>query len=431
MNFWSRLLYGAGGFAMNASNFLIVTWLTKFYTPDSGNHLISPVLFGYIFLAGRIVDAVTDPIVGYWSDHHRGKNGRRFPFIAWGAPFLAFFLIIAFTPPVAHESLWNAAYLLVVMAGFFLFSTIVVTPYLSLIPELTSDSKERIDLTTYQAIFILIATIFVAVASGPLIQVLGYFPFMLIAGTLVFLTAIAPLKVIQRKPYFPQSEEVPHRKSLKEVMKWTFSTLKNKPFRHILWSTSLFWFGLNLLMAGVALWVTNVLGGKEGDVALVMGPLILSNIIGFVIFNRFARSKGKYRAFILMFVGMVLIAPFWFFVERTSGPWPYWQAMILFFFLGFPIAGFQVLPFALLADVIDYDEKERGERREAIYFGMQAIIQKTAIGLSMVALQYLRTTLGEVLALRLIGPIVAIACLMGILSFRGYKLRESSFPTDA
>ena len=428
MNFWSRFLYGSGGFAMHASNFLIVTWLTKFYTPSSGENLISPVLFGYIFLVGRIVDAVTDPVVGYWSDHHEGKRGRRFPFIAWGAPFLAIFLIASFTPPMAHESSWNALYLLLVMAGFFFFSTIVVTPYLSLIPELTTEPKERIDLTTYQAAFVLVATIFVAVASGPLIELLGYFYFMLMAGTLVFLAAIAPLKVIEKKAYKHTGET---KSGLKEIVGWTFSTLKNKPFRHVLLSTSLFWFGLSLLMAGVALWVTNVLGGKESDVALVMGPLIVSNIIGFILFNRLARAKGKYIAFVITLISMMLIAPIWFFVHRTSGELPFLQAMILFFLLGFPIAGFQVLPFAILADVIDHDEQQQGERREAIYFGMQAIVQKTVIGIAMVVLQYMRISFGESLALRLIGPIVGVSCLFGIFFFRGYSLREKTLLPDS
>lgn len=422
----SRVMYGAGGFMMHASNFIIITWLTKFYTPGPGKHLVDPTLFAYIFLLGRVVDAVADPIVGYWSDHHEGPKGRRIPFIRWGAPFLTLFLILAFTPPINSLSSINGYYLTCVLAGFFFFSTAVVTPYLSLIPELTDDPKERINLTTYQAVFILLATLYVVAVSGLLIQWMGYTYYILLSGVLVYITAILPLRVVQPKPYTRPSS---HTSGITAIFRWTFSTLKNRSFRHILFSTSMFWFGLNLLMASVALWVVNVLGGKEADVALVMGPLIVSNLLGFPVFNKLAKRKGKYVAFVVMFVGMALVAPLWFFVERQTGTMPYLHAMGMSFLLGIPLAGFQVLPFAVLSDVVDDDEKEHGERREAIFFGMQAIAQKTMIGLSMIALQYMRIYLGEQIGLKIVGPIASVACIIGLLGFIRYPLREKHLST--
>ncbi len=422
MSRMSQFLFGAGGFAMHASNFLIVTWLTKFYTPGNGKDLVDPWLFGLIFLFGRIIDAVADPVVGYWSDHHEGKLGRRIPFIRWGAPFLALFLFLSFTPITKTASLANGIYLAVIMAGVFFFYTVVITPYLALIPEITNDPKERVNLTTIQAVFILIATVYVAALSGPLIQALGYVYFMLLSSLLVLAASLAPLWAAKPQPYTrPKGKE---EATIGQIVKWTLSTWNNRPFRHVLLSTSFFWFGLNLLMAAIALWVTNVLGGKEADVALVMGPLIVSNLLGFWLFNILARRRGKYFAFILMFIGMILVTPSWFFVQRLTGDMPYLHAMIMSFCLGFPLAGFQSLPYAVLADVIDHDEELSGERREAIFFGMQAIFQKSMIGLSMVVLQLMRSSFGEVMGLRLLGPVAAISCLIGLISFLGYSLRE-------
>lgn len=418
------LMYGAGGFAMHASNFLLVTWLTKFYTPGPGKHLIDPTIFAYIFLLGRIVDAIADPVVGYWSDHHEGKSGRRIPFIKWGAPLLGLTVLLSFTPPTQTMSNANAIYLAAVLAAFFFFYTVVITPYLSVLPELTSDKKERVNLTTYQAIFILVATIYVAALAGPLIEAMGYFWFVLMSAVLVTISCLLPLLVIKPIRY---TRPVSHQSGIKEILKWTFSTLKNIPFRYVLVSTSMFWFGLNLLMASVALWVTNVLGGKEAHVAFVMGPLIVSNLIGFPFFNWLAKKKGKYFSFLLMFVMMVFATPFWYFASRQSGalPFCYWQAMIVSFLLGFPLAGFQTLPYAILSDVIDHDEELSGERREAIFFGMQAIVQKTMIGLSVVVMQYMRLHFGEELGLRLLGPVASVFCFIGLIGFLGYPLRET------
>lgn len=428
MNTSTKLMYGAGGFAMHASNFIIVTWLTKFYTPGPGKHLVAPAAFAAIVLLGRIVDAITDPVVGYWSDHHEGASGRRIPFIKWGSPFLMLFLILAFTPITSTQSTINAVYLAAVLAGFFFFYTVVITPYLSLIPELTTDPNERVNLTTIQGIFILIATIYVAALSGPIIDAIGYLAFILISGVLVFIASVLPLKAARPVPY---KRDPQHEAGLKAIIRWTFSTMKNIPFRYVLISTSFFWFGLNLLMAGVALWVVNVLGGKDADIAVVMGPLILSNLIGFPIFNLIAKKKGKYFAFLLMFVGMVIVGPIWYFVERQPGNIPYLHAMVMSFLLGLPLAGFQALPYAILSDVIDHDEKLSGERREAIFFGMQAIVQKTMIGLSMVILQMMRVWFGEQMGLKLLGPVAALFSLIGLISFLGYPLREAHLTSSA
>ncbi|MCB9644001.1 MAG: MFS transporter [Myxococcales bacterium] len=422
------ILYATGGFAMHASNFLLSTWLIKFYTPGPGKHLVDPIFFGYILLFGRLIDAVTDPLVGAWSDHHKGPRGRRVPFLLWGGPLLALSLWWSFTPPVASLSIWNGLYLIALMAAFFVFYTIVVTPYLAILPELSSDAKVRVNLTTWQAGFVLVATIYVAALSGPMIQGLGYGTTMAISAALILLTSWLPILVAPKQ----DTVESAHTEKASLPVMWarSWGTLQDKAFRHILFSTSAFWFSLNLLMASIALWVVNVLKGKEADVAQIMMPFIVANLLGFFIFNRLAHRIGKYKVFIIMFVMMAFVSPFWYFIERQSGSMPYSHAMILCFGLGFPLAAFQVVPFALLADVIDQDEKKHGARREAIFFGMQAIFQKTSIGLSIVIMQYMRTNLGEVKALRLLGPLAGIFCVIGLFAWLGYPLREAPQDND-
>jgi GPH family glycoside/pentoside/hexuronide:cation symporter len=272
---------------------------------------------------------------------------------------------------------------------------------------------------------VLLATIYVAALSGPMIQSLGYGATMAISALLVWLTSWLPIRVAPA----PKPPEVmaAYEKAPFWVM-WgrAWGTLRSRPFRHLLLSTSAFWFALNLLMASLALWVVNVLRGKEADVALIMAPFIVANLLGFVLFNFLARRIGKYKVFVLMFASMALIAPWWYMVERQSGSLPYSHAMVFCFLLGFPLAAFQAIPFAILADVIDHDEKEHGVRREAIFFGIQAIFQKTFIGLSIVVMQYMRVSLGEERALRLLGPVAGVFCLIGLLAWLGYPLREGA-----
>jgi hypothetical protein len=87
-----------------------------------------------------------------------------------------------------------------------------------------------------------------------------------------------------------------------------------------------------------------------------------------------------------------------------------------------PVAGFG-LAFALLADVIDADTARTGIRREAIYFGVQAILQKSMIGFSVVAFAFLQRapgTSGLVWTSLLAGTF----CLCGLVFFLHYRLRN-------
>jgi Na+/melibiose symporter-like transporter len=52
-----------------------------------------------------------------------------------GTPFLITALILIFHPPVATESVTNAIYLAVMMSFLWIFFTVVVAPYLALLPD--------------------------------------------------------------------------------------------------------------------------------------------------------------------------------------------------------------------------------------------------------------------------------------------------------
>jgi GPH family glycoside/pentoside/hexuronide:cation symporter len=84
-----KLGYGVLDLGQNAFLNLIGFHFLFFLTDILG---ISPVLAGNALLIGRIWDAVTDPIVGHWSDRTVTRFGRRRPFIGRGAsasPFLS------------------------------------------------------------------------------------------------------------------------------------------------------------------------------------------------------------------------------------------------------------------------------------------------------------------------------------------------------
>jgi len=71
------------------------------------------------------------------------------------------------------------------------------------------------------------------------------------------------------------------------------------------------------------------------------------------------------------------------------------QSAIILAAYGAPAAGFMVLPFAVIGDVIDYDETLTGRRREAIFIAVQGIFQKISIGISVLVFTFVAYLGGE------------------------------------
>ena len=118
--------YAIGQLGWSALSGLIGVQLVYFYLPPNKQDSDEPVIpiyvtqqtFLYIFnvitliaSAGRLWDAVTDPIIATWSDRCKHKKGRRIPFLFVGGLPAAIFCSLMFVPIVKHESPWNAVWL--------------------------------------------------------------------------------------------------------------------------------------------------------------------------------------------------------------------------------------------------------------------------------------------------------------------------------
>ena len=109
--------------------------------------------------AGRLWDAVTDPLIASWSDRLRHSRGRRIPCLAIGTLPAALFCALLFVPVVPERSGWNIAWLALMQTLFYLFLTVYCTPYFALIPELGHTAQERLNLSTWIAITFALGTI--------------------------------------------------------------------------------------------------------------------------------------------------------------------------------------------------------------------------------------------------------------------------------
>ncbi len=169
MKFRSRLAYAVGDAGINLYFMSTLSFLLYFYTDFYG---ISAAVAAGIFFVARIVDAVTDPFMGYLADHTRSRWGRFRPYLAFGAIPLAVISIATFTIPDFNETgkiIW--AYVTYVLFG--VIYTVVTIPYAAMTSVLTDDHDERATLTSLRMGGAFSGAMIVTLGMMPLVHYFG------------------------------------------------------------------------------------------------------------------------------------------------------------------------------------------------------------------------------------------------------------------
>jgi glycoside/pentoside/hexuronide:cation symporter, GPH family len=408
-------VYSLGALAMNLANLVLTEWFYERYVVGG---VISTVAFSVIILAGRITDGVSDPFLAYWTDSTRSRWGRRIPFLLFGTLPFAIVSFLLWIPPQNASEVFRLGYATVLAQAYFLLYGLVVTPYLALLPEIAGSTNERLNLTTGQGVAALAGTLCFAFA-GLIVQHFGFVGLGVMVG-LAILISYYPIPLV-----ISEWERTAGAKpSLKMLFQWISEVVGNTTFLPLLISTSLYWFALNLLLMLVPRWVQVQLGMEKDSVTWLMLPFIAVNLVAFFIFNWLAKRLGKYRCFLFVFALTVLVFGLVGISDRIQiGLSQFNVAQCIVGLAGVPVGGFGVLAFALLADVIDEDSTRYGLHREAIFFGVQAIFQKSMIGLSAVAFGWLQT-FGSSQSFHGCAFLAAAICLAGLFAFARFPIRK-------
>lgn len=87
--------YAMGGVGFSMTNMIVLTYLTFFCTDIFG---ISSLTVAGLMLVTKVIDAVTDPIMGFIADQTRSKSGRYRPYLIYGSPILGVLIYLLCFP---------------------------------------------------------------------------------------------------------------------------------------------------------------------------------------------------------------------------------------------------------------------------------------------------------------------------------------------
>jgi glycoside/pentoside/hexuronide:cation symporter, GPH family len=430
----TKISYGLadGGIAMLTSS--IQFFLLFFYTDVVG---INAALAGTALLVGKLTwDAVNDPLFGYLSDRTRSRWGRRRPYMLLGALPLAFSTWLLYSIP---SGLTGLRAFLVVLSTYLLFDTmhtLVSVPYYALTPELTHDYDERTSLTTVRMVFSVVGYILGAAGTtaiaGLFEKSLGWTRSASFGGMgLVFgvLAAAALLSTTLRVRESPDAAGEPSQLPPFEAVKQTF---RNRPFMILVGAFFVSSFSFTLLTSLLPYYLNYQLAMAD-QVPLVLLAMLATIGLFLWPWQRVSLriNKGPAYALSLFIACLAVIATFFF----PYGPTPliYLVAVVA----GFGFGGQWVFPWSMLPDVVEYDERMTGERREGVYYGMWALLTKLTGALGIAVSGWALSLFGYVpnvmqtdlarLGIRLFfGPVPAIAIILSLPLLIWYPITKAS-----
>jgi GPH family glycoside/pentoside/hexuronide:cation symporter len=449
---FSRLVYASGSLGGNVLSRSRDLWLIFFYAPPADADIAErvPILsLGVLLFVGRIIEALDDPFIGWWSDRTRSRWGRRIPFVVLATPFYALFAVLIWMPPTADESLQNVIYFFVILESFHLFSTLSGGPFESLLPEIAVTSRDRVGVVTWQVFFGTVGAAVALVASGIIIDLWGFQVMAVVMASLALASRYIALGGAWR--HIKRDVEPVRINPITAIR----STFTNDQFLFFLPTFIFFNMAISMFTAALPFWTSAVLFegfpseiaeveagsaaklqllgfevsvGTGTIVGLLTGTAIVVVLAVLPLVYRLAMRRGKAWVYSTAMLVGSLYLPTIAFMGFLPGIDKLSQAFIFVALIGLPMAAVFTFPNAIMADIIDYDELRTGMRREAIYYGTQATLEKIAFSLFpliLAGLFLLGNTAEDPLGIRLVGPAAGALSLAGHLVFRGYRLPDT------
>jgi GPH family glycoside/pentoside/hexuronide:cation symporter len=264
------------------------------------------------------------------------------------------------------------------------------------------------------------------VASGPVIDLLGFQVMAAIVAVLILINRYLSLAGAWRHA---RRDVEPAQMNV--VQAFT-STFRNDQFLYFLPTFVLFNMGITLLTASLPFYVEAVVRAPEGRVGTYTSILaavpVAVVLLALPFVYRLALHRGKAWVYSHAMLLGACFFPLLFFMGFVPGVPPLAQALVFLLPLGLAMTGVFVFPNALMADIIDYDALRTGMRREAMYYGTQNVIEKIAVALHaaiLAGLLIVGGTADNPLGIRLVGPVAGVSILAGYLIFRRYRLPDT------
>lgn len=380
-----KLGYACGDVASNFYWRLFDVFLFIFFTDVFG---ISAAAVGTMMLVTRIIDAVSDPMMGALADRTKTTMGKFRPYLLWGILPITSAGVLTFTVPDLDDTgklIWAYASYIFMMLAY----TFINVPYGALLGVVTQDSQQRTALTSFRFIGAFGGGSLVAYLTPELVNWLGQgnaaagwqltlILYGFIAAVLFAITFISTKERISPPP----SQQTPVIQDIKDL-------LDNKPW--------LVLFGLALIiMLTITLRATSgtfyfkYYVGREDLIGSFATVYMLSLALGAAITPLLTKfcDKRKLLLILMLIVGVLSIAFYWIPKDNIE------LMFTLQILIGLALGPKSPIVFSMYADTADFSEWRSGRRATAMVFSAAAFSQKLGGALAGALIGWLLAAMG-------------------------------------
>ncbi len=396
-----RLMFAAGQIPEGVQSTAFGFFLLFFYNQVLG---LSGFLASLAIVVALLVDAVSDPVIGSWSDGVRHRWGRRHPFMyAAAAPFALCFYFL-FSPPEGLTETQVFIWLVVFSVLTRTTQSVYSIPHTSLTAELSTDYHERTLLSSLRSVLQSVGTLMVfliglqiffgATPEYPNGQLnpaayprfAGMFSIVIFIG--VLLTAYGTHSYI---PYLPQANPNGHRFSLRQVMREAGMAFALRSFKAVVLTAVLFGMTMGMVSA-----LSIYLGTLYFEFSLeLIGLSFPASILGSFLGAGLAAPLGRiFQEKKTLLMGGLIWYALWNTLPiilsllelfpKPGDPLLFYLVMTSNAICSMGIGVLTVMIGSMIADITDQHEEKHGSRNEGIYFAASSFAAKAIGGFGIV-----------------------------------------------
>lgn len=348
-------------------------YLPTFYAQYTG---MSIALVGTILFFSRVMDVISDPLIGIYNDRFKSRFGKRKPFMFAGSLLLVGGFYALIHPPLQQTSLWLFVFSVLVYIGWSMISI----PYLAWSAEITTDYHEKMRLSATREFFGII---------GALSALLIPYLYSISQDTQASLSLLCIVCIISIAILLPitffGTKEVYTQSTQRIVLKQIVALWKKNPSLYTLQSAFTINSLANALPATLFLFYVELVLEEPSKTGLFLILYFVSGIIGLPFWSILAKQIGKVKSWQSSM--MLASLAFAFVPFLDSGDFVLFA--IITFVSGLSLGADMALPASIQTDVVQKIQTQKSSYA-GVLFGIWAMLTKFsfafAVGLGFIVL---------------------------------------------
>ncbi len=359
---------------------------------------VAAATWGMIYLASKIYDAITDPVMGAISDRTRTRWGRRRPYLLIGGILCAAVFYSLFTVPANIAADNIGLTLLLLMLLYSTAYTVFNVPYMAMPAEMTDSYQQRSFLVSFRVYAIGLGTI-AGISAAPFLVssfgggVEGHKAMAAVYAVIILLATVSCFwftsAARQTQPNLSQS--------LTRQQRWR-AVMENRPFLLLIAVKFFQLAALAVNQAVMIYFIVYVLGQGYGFLGIYGLVVSVCMLVSPPFFLLLLRRFTKRQLFLAVSIFYALVMLTWMLSSSAEAVEIILARSAI---LGICSGGMLLMGQAMLPDTIAYDFERTGLRREGLFAGIYTTAEKLAFamggalsGLVLGAMGYVSSTSG-------------------------------------